>query len=592
MSAEYRNPTEVEVNSIISAENVQQRNQALLAGDLLKAMDITACLAAEKHAKLPCVTLMMDDLVVNENLLHGQVLNVKAKLTRAFGSSMEVVVEASIEDMFKHERVQICKAYFVFVALAKVGKAKLTHLDPVTMDERLEYALAFERRKLRYAARNAAKAKSANKGSSSDTPIVQSDGQASQNGPREVPMSLTVVESVELVLPSQANHHQTTFGGQIMAWLVSTCTIAASRLCQTRPSIIELTGVNFLAKSTVGDRLVFKAMVNKTFDDNSFEVGCRVESSTLEGKTAHINSAYLTFAVFDQNKQRQQVPVVKATTSEQVRRQANAVGRRNAEVQKDKILGAIGPALSVLWTEKISDVLAFHNVSAFKKLCHLDTWQEISKEDGCVLSTCKQDELTCVKLEATIAKPAVDVFKAVQLITRASWDPIITKSEVVRKIDDDDSIVHIVMATNPPGQSSPDKSPTKPSDLLLLESTRPAVGNDGHVIAYRSITMKSYPVSDQYERKENLTSGFMIGQSASDPNQSTLIYINQITKQVAEFLFKDLKGGSKVYAERINKLREYLKVQVVILPDIPTVDSIFSSASSIVKVETILSTDS
>ena len=558
MSADYRNPTEVEVNKIISAENVQQRNQALLAGDLLKAMDITACLAAEKHAKMPCVTLLMDDLVVSDNLLNGQVLNVKAKLSRAFGSSMEVVVEASLEDMFKPGRVQICKAYFVFVAIAKVGKAKLTHLDPVTMDERLEYALAYERRKLRYAARNAAKAKSANKESTADSSIARSGDETLASG--EVAMSQTVVESVELVLPSQANHHETTFGGQIMAWLVSACTISASRLCQTRPSIVEVNGVHFLQKSSVGDRLVFKAMVNKTFDDNTFEVGCRVESMSLEGKTGHINSAYLTYAVFDQNKQRKKVPVVKATTSEQVRRQANAEARRNAGIEKEKILGAVGPALSVLWTDKLSNVLAFHNVSAFKKLTRLDKWQEVSKENGCVLSSCKQDELTCVKVEATIAKPAVDVFKAVHLETRASWDPIIAQAQVVRKIDDDDSIIHIVMSTTPPGKSAPNKSPPKPSDLLLMESTRPASGKDGHVIAHRSVTMKTYPESDQYERKENLSSGFMINQSESNPNQSTLIYINQITNQVAEFMFNDLKGGTKVYADRIKKLREYFKV--------------------------------
>lgn len=556
MSTRYRNLTEVELNKIISVENVQERNQALLAGDLLKAMDITACLAAEKHAKMPCVTLMMDDLVVNENLLHGQVLTVKAKLTRAFGSSMEVVVETSLEDMFKRERVQICKAYFVFVAEASQGKAKLTHLDPVTMEERLEYALANERRKLRYAANRAAKTKSATEDNKSEITAAQSESGSSSS---EVFMSDTVVESVELVLPSQANHHQTTFGGQIMAWLVSTCTIAASRLCQTRPSIIQVNGVHFLQKSTVGDRLYFKAMVNKTFQDDTFEVGCRVESSSSEGVTAHINSAYLTFAVFDQNKQRQQVPVVKATTSEQVRRQANADTRRNAGIQKEKILSAIGPALSVLWTEKISDVLAFHNVTAFKKLCHLDTWQEISQDSDCKLFTCKLDELTCVKVEATIARSAADVFKAVQLETRATWDPIFVQSKVVRKIDDDDSIVHVVMATTPPGQSTPDKTSTKPSDLLLMESTRPGVGKDDYVIAYRSVTMTSYPVSEQYERKENLSSGFMIGQSESDPNQSTLVYINQVTNQVAEFLFKDLKGGTKVYADRVKKLCEYLK---------------------------------
>jgi len=42
-----------------------------------------------------------------------------------------------------------------------------------------------------------------------------------------VPTEKTQVESVELVLPTHANHQVNTFGGQIMAWMENVATIAA-----------------------------------------------------------------------------------------------------------------------------------------------------------------------------------------------------------------------------------------------------------------------------------------------------------------------------------------------------------------------------
>ncbi|XP_046844483.1 acyl-coenzyme A thioesterase 11-like [Xenia sp. Carnegie-2017] len=550
MATEYRNPTEIIVNHIISSADIQKRNQALFAGDLLKTMDITACISAERHAKLPCVTLMMDDLVVSKDLYKGQVVNVTAKLTRAFGSSMEVVVDVHLKDMFTDEDVQVCQAYFVFVALAKVGKAKLTHLDPVTYDERLEYALAYERRRLRYAARNAAKAKSAKKNADSST-VANFDAIS----PGEVTMKDTAVESTELVAPNDANHHQTTFGGQIMAWLVSLCTISATKLCKKSPTIVELDGVHFLAKSVVGDRLLFKAMVNKTFDDKTFEVGCRVESRSLEGNIAHINSAYITFALLDEKKQPLDVPVVKATTADELKRQGNAVIRRQNKIAKEKILGKTGPALTVPWTQKASDMLAFHNVSAVKRMYHM-SFTEIQKICDCEVSSHKQDHITCFKVETSIGKPAADVFKAVQLETRACWDIIISQSKLAQKIDEDDNLYYVILASSFDG----DKSSSKPGDYVVMESFRPAVEKDVYVVAYRSVSLESYPESDQYKRQADLSSGFVISQSASDPNQSTLTFVFQVTNEAAALILPNIQKNIQFFSQRMQKLREYLKV--------------------------------
>ena len=556
-SALYKNPTEVEMNRYITVDSPQQRpNQVLLAGELLKAMDTVACLSAEKHAKMPCVTLTMDDLEVNESILsHGQVLNIKAKLTRSFSSSMEVLVEVAMENLLQAKKINICQAFFTFVATPKSGKANLDQLDPITMEERLQYSLAAERRKMRFAARNHA-AKQVQLGVIPENPSAQS--QTSDPDSPNVSISgqftiaQTCVESIELVLPSHANHHQTTFGGQIMAWLVSVCTISASRLCHSVPSIVTVNGIQFCGPSSVGDRLVFKAMVNKTFDDNCMEVGCRVEALSVDGKSRHINSAYLIFVNPDEHGHRKPLPKVAPMTTEELRHHVNAANRRQLQMEKKKILESVGPALSVPWSEENNSILALNNVTAFRKLCQLDNWEVVSREGETSLYKCTEDQLQCIKVEATFPISADKLFNCLNDMERSSWDPIFTEAKTVKEIaNTGDKIVHFVMA-------SADKS-AQPDDVLVLQSSRAAsYENDDYVIAYRSIICESLPANAKYSRKENLSSGFLVQESKKDHGKSSLIYVNQVTAQVSSYMFSDLTGKTKMYLKRIERLQEFV----------------------------------
>lgn len=558
-SAIYKNPTEVEMNKYVSVDSPQQRsNQVLLAGDLLKAMDTVACLSAEKHAKMPCVTVTMDDLEVNETKLsNGQVLNIKAKLTRAFSSSMEVLVEVALEDLFQAKKMSMCQAFFTFVATPKSGKANLDQLDPITMEERLQYSLAAERRKMRFAARNLADANQDHQAKIPENPLSrsQSSDPASPNMPipgHQFTIGQTCVESIELVLPSHANHHQTTFGGQIMAWLVSVCTISASRLCHSAPSIVAVNGIKFCGPSSVGDRLVFRAMVNKTFDDNSMEVGCRVEALSIGGESRHINSAYLIFVNSDEHGHRKPLPKVVPMTTDEFQHHASAASRRQLQMEKKKILESVGPALSVSWSEANNSILALNNVSAFRKLCQLDSWEVVSKEDETCFYKCTEDQLQCIKVEAAFPISADKLFNYLNHVERAIWDPIFTESKTIKEIPNTgDKIVHFVMATA-------DKC-AQPDDVLVLQSSRAAsYKNDHYIIAYRSITCESLPANTKYSRKENLSSGFLIQESEKDQGKSLLIYINQVTSQVASYMFADLTGKTKMYVERIERLKEFV----------------------------------
>ncbi|XP_075438977.1 acetyl-coenzyme A thioesterase-like, partial [Ascaphus truei] len=87
----------------------------LSAGQLLTWIDITACLAAERHAGVACVTASVDDIQIEETARVGQNICIKAKVNRAFNTSMEVGIQVSVEDTFTNVQKHVCTAFSTYV---------------------------------------------------------------------------------------------------------------------------------------------------------------------------------------------------------------------------------------------------------------------------------------------------------------------------------------------------------------------------------------------------------------------------------------------------------------------------------------------
>eukprot|EP00434_Breviolum_minutum_P033156 symbB.v1.2.029337.t1/scaffold3199.1/size61439/7 len=182
-------------------------------------MDATSCLAAERHCGRSAVTLVMDDLDFTENycalLKRGERCILEGKVTRAFGSSLEVVVRISVAEVHSGTLRMVGNAYFMYVVLKteaeKAGKLKVEvpELVPSTAEEVLDYGLAERRRNFRKK-REAQVDELVKSNSVEDEPTSLSP-KARQGG------ALTFTE---LVLPFHANHMGNTFGGQIMHWMV------------------------------------------------------------------------------------------------------------------------------------------------------------------------------------------------------------------------------------------------------------------------------------------------------------------------------------------------------------------------------------
>jgi acyl-CoA hydrolase len=65
----------------------------LMGGRLLHFMDIAAAIAAQKHSNRIVVTASVDNVSFAEPIRLGNIVTMKAQVTRAFSSSMEVFIE-------------------------------------------------------------------------------------------------------------------------------------------------------------------------------------------------------------------------------------------------------------------------------------------------------------------------------------------------------------------------------------------------------------------------------------------------------------------------------------------------------------------
>jgi acyl-CoA hydrolase len=96
----------------------------IFGGRVMELVDITAGVAASRHARSVVVTVSMDELHFREPVRLGDILILKASVNYAGRTSMEVGVRVEREDPLSGERVHTSTAYVTFVALDAAGKPR------------------------------------------------------------------------------------------------------------------------------------------------------------------------------------------------------------------------------------------------------------------------------------------------------------------------------------------------------------------------------------------------------------------------------------------------------------------------------------
>ena len=122
----------------------------LMGGRLLHWMDIVSAISAQKHSNRIVVTASVDNVSFGKAIQLGNVVTLKAKVTRAFNSSMEVHIEVEAEDIPNGTKFKSNEAFYTFVAVDQSGRPiDVVELVPETKEEVELYKGALRRRELR-----------------------------------------------------------------------------------------------------------------------------------------------------------------------------------------------------------------------------------------------------------------------------------------------------------------------------------------------------------------------------------------------------------------------------------------------------------
>ncbi len=142
------------------------------------------------------------------------------------------------------------------------------------------------------------------------------------------PVSASVSEIVEIVLPNDANLLGNMLGGRVMHLIDIAGALAANRHSNSHVVTASVDYLDFRFPIHVGEWIVLKSSVNRVFH-TSMEVGVKVfAENILTGERRHTSTAYVTFVALDTNQQPRTVPPLILKTDDERRRYREAGERR------------------------------------------------------------------------------------------------------------------------------------------------------------------------------------------------------------------------------------------------------------------------
>ena len=122
----------------------------LMGGKLMHWMDVVSAIAAQKHSNRIVVPASADNISFRHGIQLGNVVTLRAQVTRAFSSSMEVHISVTAEDIPSEHKIDSNQAFFTFVAVDENGRpVDVPELIPETAEEKDLYESALRRRQLR-----------------------------------------------------------------------------------------------------------------------------------------------------------------------------------------------------------------------------------------------------------------------------------------------------------------------------------------------------------------------------------------------------------------------------------------------------------
>lgn len=140
--------------------------------------------------------------------------------------------------------------------------------------------------------------------------------------------SETLAVTTKLVLPNDTNTLGNLFGGQLLAWMDVTSSIAAHRHCRRVVVTASVNNVSFREPIKLSSIVTISAKVSRAFS-SSMEVFVDVYvEDQVTGKQHKSNEAIYTFVAVDQNGGPIEVPQLIPETEEEIERYDAALRRK------------------------------------------------------------------------------------------------------------------------------------------------------------------------------------------------------------------------------------------------------------------------
>jgi acyl-CoA hydrolase len=149
MSTKTPKETEAIMSEVVLPNDTNALHN-LRGGKILHWMDIASAIAAGRHAGAVVVTASVDNVSFENPIKTGDVVTIRAKVTRTFRTSIETYIEVVAENIPTGTQYKCNTAYYTFVALDSNGRPKpVAPIAPETEDEQKKYDSAIRRRELR-----------------------------------------------------------------------------------------------------------------------------------------------------------------------------------------------------------------------------------------------------------------------------------------------------------------------------------------------------------------------------------------------------------------------------------------------------------
>jgi acyl-CoA hydrolase len=154
------------------------------------------------------------------------------------------------------------------------------------------------------------------------------------------PASASATETVQVVLPNDANPLGFILGGTVMHLIDIAGAIACHRHTRSLLVTAAVDGLQFLHPIKVGDLIILRARVTAAWS-TSLEVEVEVFSEeTLTGVRRLTSRDYLTFVAIDRDGQRVRIPGLVLETDDDRQKAADADQRRAERLKARRALEA------------------------------------------------------------------------------------------------------------------------------------------------------------------------------------------------------------------------------------------------------------